>query len=294
MSMQDITLLILSGVVGGFISGLLGVGGGLIFVPILDYFLIKEGIHGPDLVRFTLANSFLAILFSGLIGSYSAIRDKHINYRQLFSVALSAIVSILLTSFLVGIGSWYTPILFKSLFCLMLIFTLIKTLLHTEIKDQTNKLDLRIGIFIGIITGVVSGLSGLGGGIVMIPLFMMVGHLSIKKASTLSLAVIPVLALPNVLFYLFKEPEVTLSGSTGYIAWSLVTPMILGVLIAVQLGVKVSKLLSANTIKIIFATFIVLTVVKTINSLVTDEKKIHINTHTRSMRSKYYCTNTQS
>ncbi len=288
----DLSLLILSGIVGGFISGLLGVGGGLIFVPILDYFLIKNGVYGNDLVLYTLANSFLAILVSGLAGSYSAFRDKSINYRQLYTVALAAIISILLTSFLIGKGDWYTPFIFKSLFCLMLIFTLVKTLLHIEADSLNDKLDLKIGLIIGLITGVVSGLSGLGGGIVMIPLFMMMGHLSIKKASVLSLAVIPVLALPNVLFYDLKHPDLAMHGSTGYIAWPLVGPMIIGVLIAVQLGVKVSKLLSANTIKIIFATFIVLTVVKTINSIITDEKKNHINTHSSISASECKCANT--
>lgn len=290
----DLSLLILAGILGGFISGLLGVGGGLIFVPILDYFLIKQGVYGNDLVLYTLANSFLAILVSGLTGSYSAFKDKTINYPQLFTVSIAAIASILLTSYLIGIGNWYTPFIFKSLFCVMLAFTLIKTLLHIENIEQNNKLNLKICILIGLITGVVSGLSGLGGGIIMIPLFMMVGHLNIKKASTLSLAVIPVLAFPNVIFYALKSPEIALPGSTGYIAWKLVGPMILGVLFAVQIGVKVSKLLSASTIKFIFAAFIVLTVFKTLYSLITDEKKNHTSTCVNRFTPEFECSNAQS
>jgi len=263
----DIFLLILAGCIGGYISGLLGVGGGIIFVPILDHFLSAQGVEGNDLVLYTLANSFLCIIFAGITGSLGAIREKSINYLHLFSVAFSAIASVLLTTFLIKSGSWYSPDIFKLVFCALLIFTLIKTLMHIEVTALEEKMNLKMGVFIGILTGFVSGLSGLGGGMIMIPLFMMLGNLSIKKASVLSLAIIPVIALPNVLFYATSTPEHSIPGTTGYLAWLLVIPIIIGVVSTVKLGLITAKILSAKSIKIIFACFIVLTVIKTLLSV---------------------------
>lgn len=263
----DILLLILAGCLGGFISGVLGVGGGIIFVPILDYFLIKSGVQSQDLVAYTLANSFLAILVSGIFGSLPAFKSKSINISNLFLVGLSAVAAGLTTAYFINLGSWYSPILFKIVFCLLLLFTLIKTVRHTETIDGDKEMSRGFGVAAGLITGLVSGLSGLGGGMIMIPLFMIFGKMTIKKASALSLAVIPVLALPNVVYYAIHQPSQSLIGATGHVVWPIVLPMIFGVLMTVKAGVKVANKMSPKTIKFIFAAFIIITIVRVLSSL---------------------------
>ncbi len=39
LELSDVFLLIMVGALGGFLSGMLGVGGGVIFVPVIDYIL---------------------------------------------------------------------------------------------------------------------------------------------------------------------------------------------------------------------------------------------------------------
>lgn len=263
----DIVILIVAGCVGGFISGLLGVGGGIIFVPILDYFLIKKGVLTADLVPYTLANSFFAVLVSGIVGSLPAFRSKSINISHLILVGFSAVISVLITSYFINMGKWYSPFIFKIVFSGLLLFTLIKTMLHMETEGSDENMGTGLSLLVGSITGIVSGLSGLGGGIVMIPLFMMFGNLPIKKASALSLAIIPVLAFPNVIYYLIIQPTQSLSGSTGHIVWSVIIPLIIGVLMTVKSGVNAAQKMSAKTIKFIFATFIIITIFRVLASL---------------------------
>lgn len=263
----DIIILIIAGCFGGFISGLLGVGGGIIFVPILDYFLLKQGVLNEDLVPYTLANSFFAVLVSGVVGSIPAFRSKSINVSHLLSVGLSAIVAVLITSYFINQGNWYSPLLFKIVFSVLLLFTLIKTMLHIEADGTLEKMNLGLGIIAGIITGVVSGLSGLGGGIIMIPLFMIFGKMTIRRASTLSLAIIPILALPNVLYYSVISPSQSIPASSGYLVWPLIIPLIIGVLMTVKAGVYTSQKVSSQTIKFIFAAFIVITIIRVLSSI---------------------------
>lgn len=268
MAASDIIYLIIAGCIGGFFSGMLGVGGGVIFVPILDYFLTKYGAIENDLVSYTLANSFFAILISGFVGSYSAFKSKSIHLIHLFSVAFSGIFFILIISYLINIGTWYTPLVFKLVFCGMLVFALLKTIMHIEIHGTEEKMNTGMGLFIGMTAGITSGLSGLGGGFVMVPLFMILGKMTIRKASVLSLAVIPLLVLPNVIYYALHQPEQSISGSTGFLAWPIIIPLILGVMMTVKLGVKAANRMSPKTIKAIFAAFMIITIIKTLASVI--------------------------
>ena len=263
----NIFFLYIAGCAGGFLSGLLGVGGGIIFVPIFDYFLKKNGVSANDLVSYTLANSFFSVMISGFTGSFSAFRNKNFDLKHFFSVSVAAIVFILITTFLINKGQWYSPVKFKIFFCVMLIFTLIKTWFHNSKNNNTEKMNIKIGLITGSVTGIVSGLSGLGGGVIMIPMFTILGNMNIKKASLLSLAVIPVLALPSVIYYAIENPFISLNYSTGYIAWLLVLPVVVGVITTVKIGLNTAKLLSADTIKTIFAAFIIVTLIKIITSI---------------------------
>ncbi len=264
----DIVILVVAGSIGGFVSGLLGVGGGVIFVPILDYFLIKNGVLTDDLVPYTLANSFLAALVSGVVGSLPAFRSKSINISHLIFVGFSAILSVLVTSYFINLGKWYSPYIFKIVFSGLLLFTLIKTLLHIETVGSDEKMSIGLCSLVGVMSGIVSGISGLGGGIVMIPMFTMFGNMPIKKAVVLSLAIIPLLAFPNVIYYSLIQPSQSISGSTGHIVWPIIIPLIMGVLITVKIGVNAAQRMSAQTIKFIFATFIIITIIRLLTSLV--------------------------
>lgn len=263
----DIILLYLTGCAGGFLSGLLGVGGGIIFIPIFDYYLRKQGVSNSDLVSFTLANSFFSVMISGFAGSFSAFRNRLFDLKSFIMVAGSAIFFILITTYLISIGNWYSPVKFKIFFCIMLVITMLKTWFHKPQQVLPEKMNNKISIFIGSVTGIIAGLSGLGGGIVMIPMFSILGNMNIKKASILSLAIIPILALPNVLFYMFVIPQSNYDNSTGYVLWMLVLPVIAGVITTVKIGLKTAKILSSQTIKTIFATFIVITLIKIITSI---------------------------
>ena len=56
-------------------SGLIGVGGGIIFVPILTYFLSRLGYADEVLVKAVLANSLFAIIFTGGTISFKQFRN---------------------------------------------------------------------------------------------------------------------------------------------------------------------------------------------------------------------------
>ena len=66
---SDFIILIIGGCLGGFLAGLLGVGGGMIFIPFIQYMLSKFAyIPDSEIVKFTLANSIGLVFLSGISG----------------------------------------------------------------------------------------------------------------------------------------------------------------------------------------------------------------------------------
>ncbi|NUM31097.1 MAG: sulfite exporter TauE/SafE family protein [Bacteroidetes bacterium] len=263
----NIVLLFLAGCAGGFLSGLLGVGGGIIFVPIYDYFLRKSGVTGTDVVSYTLADSLFSVMVSGFAGSITVFKNKMLDYKVFLPVSISAICSITLSTVFINSIEWYSPVKFKIFFSILLVYVLFKTIFYNARSTENDKMTTRLCVIAGLVTGTISGFSGVGGGIIMIPIFTIFGKMDIKKASILSLAVIPVLALPNLLINVFESPVTKLEYSTGYISWMLVLPVVAGVLSTIRLGFKTAKLLSVETIKAIFVGFIIISLINIIISI---------------------------
>jgi uncharacterized membrane protein YfcA len=115
----------------------------------------------------------------------------------------------------------------------------------------------------------VVSLSGLGGGIIMVPLFRMLLKKPMHKATSLSLSIVPMLASLSLFHYLRETPETPLEalGQNGYMVWPYFLPMAVGVLVFSSFGQKKAKDLSPLTLRIIFASLSGLVLIKTVYQL---------------------------
>ena len=175
--------MVIFGLLGGFLSGLLGVGGGIVFVPVISTVLVSIGLEDPDLAKYILANSFAATFFAGAISSYKQYKLNSFYPRQILLVSLLAIPTSLGLTYFIAKGSWYSKDTFSIFFIILLVFMLYRFIKskksgNLDIKDvKTAKFP-----FVGLFTGIISALSGLGGGIIMVPMFTQYAKLNIKKA----------------------------------------------------------------------------------------------------------------
>jgi uncharacterized membrane protein YfcA len=120
----------------------------------------------------------------------------------------------------------------------------------------------------GFIAGIITALSGLGGGVVMTPVFTDVLKQDIKKASSISNGVIPFFAIAVGFLNLTSVPNHLASEwQIGYIVFPVVLPMIVAALLFAPMGVMASQKASANVIRITFATFVSLVFIKTLFSI---------------------------
>jgi uncharacterized membrane protein YfcA len=241
---------------GGFFAGLLGIGGGIVFIPVLTYFFKKLGITDPDLTKAFLANSFFAIIFSGISGSIKQFKVGHFYPKQVIYTSVGAIITSLLVSKLIAMGSWYDNTRFTFFFIAVLVFLNIRLYIHR--KNETS-LDVRgipswKFILTGIFTGGFAALSGLGGGFIMVMLFVQWLQADIKQSTAISTGTIPFITLPLTIYYMVQQPvnyppEVT---HIGFIIIYAIIPLIIGVLVATPSGVTLSRKLNPATIKTLF------------------------------------------
>jgi len=265
-----ILILVGFGLAGGFISGLLGVGGGIVFIPVLTSTFITLGFDDADLPKYILANSFAATFFAGAISSYKQYKLGSFYPRPILLTAFFAIPSSLFISRLIKTGHWYDKESFSIFFVVLLIIMLIRFLTSTKTGNLTPKeaKKYKFGIT-GALTGIIAALSGLGGGIIMVPLFTQYIKLDIKKAASISIGVIPLMMIPLIAYYGVNGPE-KLSGVSqiGYLIPSAFLPLIGGLLFAAPLGVVAGKHASRRLLKIIFASLITIVIIKTIGNII--------------------------
>ena len=269
MDWIDVLLSLGFGVLGGFLSGLLGVGGGIIFIPVFDWLFKQKGIHDAELVRFVLANSFLAILFSGVSSSLKHKKQGTFYPKEILTIAGPAMVLGSGLTMLITSATWYRDVYFKLVFVLILLITLWRIWRSTkkEAQDELPYSMIKYGL-IGCATGLISAFSGLGGGVAMIPLLTLILKMDMKKASGISIGVIPIMIMPFLVVYATQTPVIQFAGGLGYLQFLLVLPVIVGILLGSPLGVTVAKRIRSEQLRTIFAALLVVVVVKYIYQLI--------------------------
>lgn len=283
--MTLIILLILIGSLGGFLAGIMGVGGGLIFIPVLSYLFHQfPHLSTEETVRFTLANSIALVFASGLSGIYRQVKMGIYNFNESLSVGIPGAFAAASMSYAIQHGTWYSKERFSVVFLGFLMLSIGNMLLKkdavtTESAEIETKQTTLKKIMVGLFAGTVVALSGLGGGIVMVPLFRMILKLPVKQATALSLSVVPLLSIFPILQYILSSHAPTLNNSTmallnsvnlwqtEYLVWWFYMPMAFGVIIFSSFGQKTASKTSPTVIRFIFATLSIIILIKTIYEL---------------------------
>lgn len=197
MSISILLLALGSGLMAGVFAGLFGVGGGTLVVPML--MLQGAGIHQA------VAMSLVYILFASFSGSVAYARQGLLEPGTVATMALSASLSVFAGVKLSGqLGQRHLALLFAAFIVLVLgMFAWkqkkgVKQLTGTlrPVSEQKRRLSL---VLTGLLAGLIASLLGVGGGLVMVPLLVLLCSIELKQATAISLAVVCLIALIGVL-----------------------------------------------------------------------------------------------
>ena len=243
--MADLLILFLSGVLGGILTGLLGIGGGIVYVLILPYIFLNSGIAGDYIVQFTIANSLFGIFFASLAANITNLLYRDFYLKESLIVGLSgAISAIIILKALVN-KPFYSALYFNGILVLLFIYMLISAMLKFNRKktegDTSGKQSL-LGIAGGA-GGILSAMTGGGGGVIIVPILTVKLKMDIKNAKSISLAMILLTSLGvSVMNLLESVPQQTYHYQAGFIYFPVALPLVMGVLVGSPLGVKMGRI----------------------------------------------------
>jgi uncharacterized membrane protein YfcA len=247
-----ILVLILTGALVGFASGLLGVGGGFIMVPVQFFLLTSIGVDPTISIRVAFGTSLAVILPTAISGTLGHKRRNAVYTRPMLLMGISGLTA----AFAGGTVASNVPGAYLKISFGILVFLAALWMLTakypdkgTEPKEGTLKY-----IFIGLFAGGLSGLLGIGGGIVLVPILIFLMDYNIRTAIGTSTAVLIFTALGGVGAYILNG--LGMVGlppySIGYI--NLLQLFLLAVISApmAQIGVRASHKLPEKQLKYIY------------------------------------------
>ena len=177
MTLADVLLAVPLGLLAGALAGLLGIGGGLIFAPLLLWMGLSP--------HQALATSTFAIVPTAIGGSYTHWRTRTLQLKPGLAIGLSAFVTALVFSRLGRLAAGWQLLTLQALLYLLLALTI-----RGDRSDQQPESDqpppLKGLTAVGGVAGLAGGMLGLGGGLLMVPLMVNGLSVSIRQAIRLS------------------------------------------------------------------------------------------------------------
>jgi len=265
----QLLLLTGAGLVGGVIAGLAGVGGGIVFAPVLFFFLQSTGIPADLLAPMTIATSLLCTLLASSMSALQHSRRRVVSWKIAIQVGALSAVAMYLILTAVTTKPWYDRSAFQGVFGGLLVVVAIRMWYGREDDDvgslPAGTVRPGIGTFAGIgsAAGAIAGLAGVGGGIIMVPAFRQLLKMSMRDAIGTSSGAIVVISFIGLLGYIVAgHGIVDMPGALGYVnsfaGLAVAVPGIVGARIGAMLAHRLQK----RFLQIFFAAFAALVAVK--------------------------------
>jgi|LakMenEpi03Aug12_release.lakeMendotaPanAssembly.Ray.scaffolds.fasta_scaffold53621_2 uncharacterized membrane protein YfcA len=280
-------ILLLCGSIGGFLAGLLGVGGGMLFIPVIHEYLNGYSLTTDEIVKYTLGNSIALVFISGVSGTFRQIKMGTWDWKQSLQIGIPGALSSLAMSYAITHGDWYNKQRFQTVFLGFLLLSIGNMIFGKSKAKKTNSPSntnvelnekqthfsptaknlktILLPTLVGILAGTVVSLSGLGGGIIMVPLFRMLLKKPMHQATSLSLSIVPILSISSLLQYTISQPIQPINPlQTGYLLWIILIPMMAGVMFFSSFGQKTAPRVPVLWLRVIFAVLSSIILVKTL------------------------------
>lgn len=250
--------LVVTGAFAGILAGLLGVGGGIVIVPVLFFLFQKFGVSPESAMVVATATSLATIIPT----SISSIRSHHqkgnVDFDLLKRWVGFVFVGVFLGSYIVTKvnGIWLTSLfgLVASLSAANMLFRTKKSALFPELPGKIGQ------SFMGAVIGLLSSMVGIGGGTLSVPLLTLYNYPAHKAVGTAA-AIGLLISLPGALtmFVLGCPPADAPVGTFGLVnlvGFLCIVP--LTVLFA-PVGASIAVKLDAIQLKKVFAVALLIT-----------------------------------
>jgi len=232
------------GLVAGVFGGLVGLGGGVIMIPLMVDFLkmSQHRAHGTSLV---------AVVFTGFAGALNYYIHGNVFVTEAGLLALTAIFTARCGArFANALPDWKLKRSFGGFLLFVSILMLLKPYIpHLESLFPSEASRIIILLVTGVFTGFLSGMMGVGGGTIMVPAMVLLLGFSQQAANGTSL--------------LTMIPAGTMGAWTHYrlqnVQTNLLIGLIPGILVGGFLGGEIANSIPELYLRLLFAAVLVWT-----------------------------------
>jgi len=241
---------IILGIIAGILSGLFGIGGGIVMVPSLIVFF------GMDILDANATSLAAMLLPVGILGVIAYYKAGHINIKESLLIAAGLFAgSFIGGEFAVNISESFLSKLYGAIL-LYIAFNYLDIPTHLKknkaVKPTERTMPLQrpfwAYVLVGIAAGIFAGLFGKGGGIVIVPMLISIFHYNPKAAAATSLAALQLpVGLPSVLIY----------AHNGHLTILYAALIASGILVGAFIGSIIGVRLPSGLFKKIFAVFLI-------------------------------------
>lgn len=254
LSPEILSILVLSGAAAGFFAGLLGIGGGIILVPLFLWCFPLAGFAPEGLVHAALGTSLGVIIPTACSSALAHRRHGNVNWRQVAFLAIGgaggAILGATAAAFLPGAK-------LKGLFGVMLVLVGVKMFFAQRHLPPARESGVPVIslLLVGLAGGGFSAFFGVGGGVVTVPLMVIALQLPIHLAVGNASALIVVSSFFGTLSYILHgwgRPGLP-PFSMGYVNLLVTAVVIPFSILFARVGVKVARRVPHDKLAKIFA-----------------------------------------
>jgi len=225
----------------GLASGFLGIGGGVIVVPVMLYYFAGK-VEPSSLFFVATATSLSVAIFTASFSTIRHIKNKNLFKEAVLPLALGAFIGTFPGNYLV------TKIPGEQLyfaFSILLLLISIKMFFEKKIiVDETDtNLNFTKLLLTGMGVGTFSVLTGLGGGVVLVPILSLLFKFPLKKAVGTTAFVMLFNTIPGVLGRIYSGYGLVFdnfSYNIGYLIPLYSIPLIIGAAIFAPIGAQLN------------------------------------------------------
>ena len=267
---------LLIGMLAGTLSGMLGIGGGIIIVPCLILLFTSKHVFADQIIMQVAAGTSLAIIFFTSMVASRTYYQRGLIVWPLFrkfspGVCLGIIIGAIVSD---NISS---AILIKAFAILLFLIAMYLMFYQASVSDNQDVKDKTIQdkrhlkavskkykiYIISFIVGLLSAIFGIGGGLLMVPFFLSIG-LNIRETSgTSAMCTVPIATVATIMLSYTGMSSVYTShspfGTIGYIYWPAVLIVSSLSTIFAVVGVRLAIYCQPKTLKKILSVILMIT-----------------------------------
>jgi len=257
-----ITLLIIASAssVAGVLAGMLGIGGGIVIVPMLYYLLTYFGFDQAIIMHVAVGTSLFIIIPTGLRSAFEHSKRGSFNQSIFKKWFIPIALGSILGSYLAGISTFKGLTLLFATLALLVSYQMFRSSRKDETLRTIRHPLLNISPFF---IGIFSSMMGIGGGNLSVPIMSYMG-IEIRKAIGTSSALGIVIAIPGSIGFMISGyslpslPDYSL-GYVNLLYAGLIIPL---TILFVPFGVRLAHRFERNRLQTIFSVLLAITAIK--------------------------------